>query len=110
MGELLYGRRYAPGIVAFDEGERCYCMEESDADREATSDEDDDDADSDADDVPDEEDAAEDADCESDQEDAEGDAWVRSIDACSCRGDEPLKHVHVKIADEKAGRRRRLFF
>lgn len=110
MGELLFGRKCAPGIVALDEGERCYCVDEkeSDGNREATSDEDDD-ADSDADDVPDQEDAAEDADCDSDQEDAEGDAWVRSIEACSCRGDEPLKHMHVKIADEKVGRRR-LFF
>ncbi|KAL4068004.1 Pkinase-domain-containing protein [Scleroderma citrinum] len=85
MGELLYGRKGMPGVVALDEGEQCYCTSEEESD---------------------------DADCDSDREDTEGDEgdpWVHSIDVCSCRGDESQKHVHVKIADEKAGRRR-LFF
>ncbi|KAL4077039.1 hypothetical protein V8B97DRAFT_2021678 [Scleroderma yunnanense] len=112
MGELLYGRKGMPGVVALDEGEQCYCTseEESDVNGEATSGEDD--TDSGADGGIGEEDAAEDADCDSDREDTEGDEgdpWVHSIDVCSCRGDESQKHVHVKIADEKAGRRR-LFF
>ena len=85
-----------PGIVALDEGEQCHCVEDDIFD--------DDDTDSDVD-VPD----TEDVDCDSDSDDAEGDPWVRSIEACSCKGGEPLKHVHIKIADEKVGRRR-LFF
>ncbi|KAI6150392.1 Pkinase-domain-containing protein [Pisolithus tinctorius] len=82
MGELLFGRKHAPGVFALDEGDKCYCEEDS----ESSDHEEDNDSDPE------------------DEESDEYDSWIRNIEVCTCDG--PPKHVHVRIADEKAGRKK----
>lgn len=100
MGELLFGKKRVPGVFALDEGDKCWCEEDS----ESSSDEEDrsvvegdettsDDTEEDVDDSEPE-----------DEELDEGDSWIQSIEVCT--GDGPPKHMHVKIADEKVGRKK----
>lgn len=88
MGELLWGRREAGGIIALAEGEVCGCEdEECESD---TEEQDDDNVD---------EDGAED--------EGDGDEWVRSIETCTESG--AAKHVHVKIQNEEKSFKKRFF-
>ncbi|KAG6335201.1 hypothetical protein ID866_3895 [Astraeus odoratus] len=113
MGELLFGRKGVPGVVALDEGERCFCEDEKDDEALESDDEDGDDASDSSDgDADDQSECVKGADKDGDDEEEEkereeGDPWIRSISVCTVEGHPP--HTHVKIADEKAGRKR-LFF
>ncbi|KAI6045374.1 Pkinase-domain-containing protein [Pisolithus marmoratus] len=84
MGELLFGKKRGPGVVALDDGDKCHCEDDSEI-------------------FDDDEDHVVDSEPE-DEESDEGDPWVRSIEVCT--GDGPPKHVHVKIADERSGRKK----
>ncbi|KIN95112.1 hypothetical protein M404DRAFT_332298 [Pisolithus tinctorius Marx 270] len=100
MGELLFGRKHAPGVFALDEGDKCYCEEDSessDHEEDSSAVEDDEAANDET------EEDLDDSDPE-DEESDEYDSWIRSIEVCTCDG--PPKHVHVRIADEKAGRKK----
>lgn len=97
MGELLFGKKHVPGVFALDEGDKCWCEEDSEssndeADRSVV----------DGDEAAIEEDV-DDSEPE-DEESDEGDSWIHSIEVCTDDG--PPKHMHVKIADEKIGRKK----
>lgn len=100
MGELLFGKKHVPGVFALDEGDKCWCEEDS----ESSNDEDHrsvvEDGEAASDDT---EEDVDDSDSEEEELD-EGDPWIQSIEVCS--GDGPPKHVHVKMADEKVGRKK----
>ncbi|KAI6160106.1 hypothetical protein EDD17DRAFT_1510822 [Pisolithus thermaeus] len=87
--------KHVPGVFALDEGDKCWCEEDSESsnDEEHRSVVEDGEAASD-----DTEEDADDSDSEEEELD-EGDPWIQSIEVCS--GDGPPKHVHVKMADEK---------
>lgn len=87
MGELLWGRREAGGVIALAEGEVCGCEDEE---CESDTEEQDDNVD---------EDGAED--------DMDGDEWVRSIETCTESG--AARHVHVKIQNEEKSFKKRFF-
>lgn len=87
MGELLWGRRDAGGIIALGEGDECSCEDgeyESDTEEQG-DDEDEGDA----------------------QDDENGDEWVRSIETCTESGGP--KHVHVRIQNEEKSFKKRFF-
>jgi cobalamin biosynthesis protein CobT len=87
MGELLWGRRDAGGIIALGEGDECSCEDgeyESDTEEQG-DDEDEGDA----------------------QDDENGDEWVQSIETCTESGGP--KHVHVRIQNEEKSFKKRFF-
>lgn len=97
MGELLFGKKHVPGVFALDEGDKCWCEEDS----ESSNDE------ADRSVIDGDEAAIEEDDDDSEPEDEEldeGDSWIHSIEVCTDDG--PPKHMHVKIADEKNGRKK----
>lgn len=88
MGELLWGRRDAGGIIALAEGDECGCEDggyESDTEEQGYNEDELDDA----------------------EDDGDGDEWVRSIETCTESG--APKHVHVRIQNEEKSFKKRFF-